>query len=184
MALDLLQRPVQARRRRVQRRLLWTLAMTLLGTALAWVGVQARLQDLPVLEQQLAQAQAQVRQQAHEQQTRQDIRLELQKQAAQQTAQERLQQAQQEDAGVLQLVADLLPAGVVLERIVFERGRIEWQGQAPNPQVLHALQARLNRLGETPWALLRTEQLGAAAEASPAALRFVLLRQASAQVTP
>ena len=183
-ALDLLQRPVQVRRRRLHKRLLWTLTMSCLGASLAWAGVQARLQDVPELQQQLAQAQALVRQQTREQRARQDLLEALQQLAAQQKMHEQLQRAQQEDAQVLQALADLLPSGVVLERLVFERGRVEWQGHAPSQQVLHEVHARLNRQDALPWTLVRTEQTAGGAEAARPGVRFTLHRAAPPEAAP
>ena len=184
MALDLLQRPMQARQRRLRRRVLWTVAMTALGAGLAWAGVQARLQDGPALLQQLAQAQAQAQQQAREQRAVQQMRQEQRQLEALQTAHESLQQAQREDAQALQALADLLASGVVLERIVFERRRVEWQGQAPSQKVLREVHDRLNRQDAMPWTLVRTEQASVAAGPDRPAVRFTLHRAAPAQSAP
>lgn len=193
MALNLLHRPLQARRRRLQRRVLWTTAMTALGASLAWAAAQARLQDLPALQQQMADAQALQQRQTRQDQTLQAMRQDLRQLAAQQSAHEHVQQALQADAQVLQVVADLLPSGVVLERLVFERGRVEWQGQAPSAQSLHALHDRLNRQDARAWTLVQTGQATAAAtEAASAneaqqarkAVRFTLRRSAPAEAAP
>ena len=182
MALDLLQRPAQARRRRLFRRLAWMVAMGSLGAGLCWAGVQTLLEDVPQLQLHLAQAQQLGQQQTRDQQALQSVRQQLQQMTTLQSAHEQLQRTQRGDMQVLQVVSDLLSQGVVLDRLVFERGRVEWQGQARDQSLLLELTARLNQQGR--WTLVRTEQTWTGADTTRPAVRFTLHRLPGPEAAP